>query len=208
MPLLGREWIRQMNISEMVQDLNTSSLHTLIEQPDKVKSLLEKYRTITEKRLSKIEGIQAKLTLKPNCNPVFIKARAIPFKLKHLVEAELENLVREGVLEKVASSEWATPRATPIVPVLKNNGQIRICGDFKVTLNPALIIDEHPLSTIDELFSTMSGRKFFSKIDLRQAYLQMEVREQDRSLLTINTHKGLYRCSRLLYGVASAPAIW
>jgi hypothetical protein len=64
MPLLGREWIRQLNISEMVQDLNTTSLHTLIEEPDKViKSLLEKYRTITEKKLSKIEGIQAKLTL-------------------------------------------------------------------------------------------------------------------------------------------------
>lgn len=43
---------------------------------------------------------------------------------------------------------------------------------------------------------------------MRQAYLQLEVAEQDKELLTINTHKGLYRCNRLIYGIASAPAIW
>lgn len=66
----------------------------------------------------------------------------------------------------------------------------------------------HPLPTPDELFTQMAGGKVFSKIDLLQAYLQLEVRPQDRDLLTLNTHKGLYRPTRLMYGIASAPAIW
>lgn len=69
-------------------------------------------------------------------------------------------------------------------------------------------MDEHPLPTIDELFYTVAGGAKFSKIDLKQAYLQMEVHPDDREMLTLNTHRGLYKCTRLLYGIASAPAIW
>ena len=54
----------------------------------------------------------------------------------------------------------------------------------------------------------MNGGSVFSKIDLKLAYLQMEVEDECRKLLTINTHKGLYQFNRLPFGVASAPAIW
>lgn len=85
---------------------------------------------------------------------------------------------------------------------MKKNNRVRICGDFSITVNPNLIIDEHPLPTLDELFASMAGGQMFSKIDLRQAYLQLEVAEENKELLTINTHKGLYRCNRLMYGIA------
>lgn len=64
------------------------------------------------------------------------------------------------------------------------------------------------LPTLDELFYTIAGGDKFSKIDLKQAYLQMEVHPEDREKLSLNTHRGLYKCTRLLYGIASAPAIW
>lgn len=83
-----------------------------------------------EPTLGKIQRIMGKLTLKPNTTPVYVKARPMPFKLKSAVEEEL----KEGVIEKVNTSDWATP----IAPVLKKNGSVRICGDFKVTLNPHL----------------------------------------------------------------------
>lgn len=69
-------------------------------------------------------------------------------------------------------------------------------------------MDEHPLPTIDELFASMSGGTIFSKIDLKQVYLQLPIIEQDKEILTLNTHKGLYRSNRFMYGIASAPAIW
>ena len=120
------------------------------------------------------------------------------------VEAELDRLEQEGTLTKVQHSDWATP----IVPVLKKNGQVRICGDFKVTLNPMLKVDQYPLPKIDDIFANLNGGLHYTKIDLRQAYLQLEVEDDCKDLLTINTHRGLYRYNRMAFGIASAPAIW
>ncbi|GJQ83765.1 hypothetical protein Trydic_g6797 [Trypoxylus dichotomus] len=93
--------------------------------------------------------------------PVFIKHRSVPYALKPKIEAEIETLIKGG-LSKVHTSDWATP----VVPTVKANGRIRLCGDFKVTLNPNLIIDEHPLPTVDDLFTAMAGGIKFSVIDL------------------------------------------
>ena len=79
-----------------------------------------------------MKNLRAELTSKKDAKPVFMKARQIPFSLKPLVEEEIKQLVSQGVLEPVNSSEYATP----IVPILKSNNKIRICGDFIVTVNP------------------------------------------------------------------------
>ena len=85
------------------------------------------------------------------------------------IEKDLERLVDMGVIEPVTHSEWATP----IVPVPKADGTIRICGDFKVTLNPALIVDQYPLPRLEDLFASLSGGQKFTKIDLSHAYQQL-----------------------------------
>lgn len=83
-----------------------------------------------------------------------------------------------------------------------------VCGDFKVTLNPVLEVDQFALPRIEDIFAALSGGVQFSKVDFKHAYLQMEVAEDSRPLMTINTEKGLYQYNRLVYGVAYAPAIW
>ncbi|GFX38844.1 transposon Tf2-11 polyprotein [Trichonephila clavipes] len=114
----------------------------------------------------------------------------------------VNRLVAEDIIEPVTYSDWATP----IVPVIKQNGNLRICGDYKVTINPGLKIEQYPLPRIEDIFAELSGGEFFTKIDLSEAYLQMLVDEQDRHLLTINAHKGLFRYKRMNYGIALAPA--
>lgn len=91
---------------------------------------------------------------------------------------------------------------------MKAQNKVRLCGDYKLTVNKNLLVDEYPLPTIDELFANMAGGDKFSKIDLAQAYLQMTVRSEDQPILTLNTHLGLFQPTRLMYGVASAPAIF
>ena len=108
------------------------------------------------------------------------------------------------MIEKIDYSEWAAP----IVPVKKPNGKIRICGDYKVTINQYLVNPHHPMPRPDELFSKLNGGKKFSKLDLPQAYQQIVVNEQSRNFLTINTHLGLYRYKRLPFGILAAPAIF
>ena len=105
---------------------------------------------------------------------------------------------------EVAWSEWATP----VVAVPKANGLIRLCGDFKVTINSELKVDQYSLPRIEYIFANLAAAEKFTKIDLRQAYLQLEMEEESKKYLTINTHKGLYQYNRLLFGVTSAPAIW
>lgn len=203
-PLLGREWIRQLLNGRDFLDCNASINNISIQIPNKFRELLEKYKNLRQVEFSAIKGIQAKLTLKANVTPVYIRARSVPFKLLPLVEEELDNLERGGIIDKVTTSNWATP----IVPILKKNGKIRLCGDYKITVNPHLVVDDHPFPTIDELLSKLSNGNKFSKIDLTQAYLQLEVIPEHRELLTISTCKGLYKVNRLMYGIASGPTIW
>ena len=90
----------------------------------------------------------------------------------------------------------------------KAEGQIRLCGDYKVTINPVLEVDQYPLPKPDNIFATLATGKYFSKIDLTHAYQQMKLKEDSRHLVTINTHRGLFRYTRLPFGVASAPSIF
>ncbi|KMQ85654.1 hypothetical protein RF55_15657 [Lasius niger] len=142
-----------------------------------------------------------RLTLKENAKPVALKVRHVAFALRDKVEAELTRLISLGHLEKAEVSEWATP----IVPILKSDGSVRICGDFKLTVNPCLVIDRHPLPLIDEIFANLQGGKTFSQLDLAHAYMQVNVDEASRDCLTIITHKGLFRYTKLPEGVASGP---
>lgn len=64
------------------------------------------------------------------------------------------------------TSEWGTP----IVPIVKSDGSLRICGDYKVTVNPKLLIDGHPLPRIEHLIANLQEGVLFSKIYLKEAY--------------------------------------
>ena len=98
--------------------------------------------------------------------------------------------------------------AAPIVAVLKKDGRFQICGDYNVTINQVLSVEQYPLPKPDELFATLAKGKIFSKLDLSQAYLQLQLDDASIPYVTINTHQGLYSFTRLPFGVASAPAIF
>ena len=74
------------------------------------------------------------------------------------------------------------------MPVVKTDGNIRICGDFRVTVNSVLQDVTYPLPKIEDIFTRLTGGQHFTNIDLTQAYLQMEVEEESKKYLTVNTH--------------------
>ena len=90
----------------------------------------------------------------------------------------------------------------------KPDGRVRLCGDYKITVNPAIDVEQYPLPKPQELLATLSGGQRFTKLDLSAAYQQMLLEEESRKLVTINTHLGLFRYCRLPFGIASAPAIF
>ena len=91
--------------------------------------------------------------------------------------------------------------------VPKPDGRVRLCGDFKVTVNPLLDINQYPLPKPDDLFHQLNGGQKFSKIDLRDAYMQVELDEEAKKYLAWDTQEGLFQFERLPVGVALAPAI-
>ena len=94
------------------------------------------------------------------------------------------------------------------MPVLKQNGTIRLCGDYHVIINQASRVDTYPLPKVEELFTAMSNGKVYTKLDMSQAYLQLPLDDNSKELVTINIHKGLFQYNRLPFGVSSAPAVF
>ena len=172
-----------------------------VNQVHNLNDLLLEYKVNANKPVT---GMVAKIHLQSSAVPKFTKARTIPFHYRTMVEVELDRMTEEGIIEPISRSEWAAP----IVPVLKTDKKsMRICGDFK-ELNKHIQCDRYPLPKIDELLSIVGKGQIFSKIDLKNAYLQLPVDEESQNFLVINTHKGLYKYKRLPFGLSSSPAIF
>ena len=97
--------------------------------------------------------------------------------------------------------EWATP----VVPVLKSDSSIHLCGDYKLTINHTAVVDTYPLQWIENILALIGKAKVFSKLDLANAYQQLALDEDSKTYMyvTISTHRGLFY-NRLPF---AAPAI-
>ncbi|KAK9517616.1 hypothetical protein VZT92_022970 [Zoarces viviparus] len=124
--------------------------------------------------------------------------------MKDRVEEELRKLEEANIISPVKHSEWAAP----IVPVVKKDKSLRLCGDYKVSANQAVERETYPLPRLEELLATLSGGKIFSKIDLATAYQQVLLDDDSKKYTTINTHRGLFVYNRLPFGISSAPSIF
>lgn len=167
------------------------------------RDLKKNFPKVFEKGLG-LAKIKAKLILKPEVNPVFCRARPVPYSARELVENELNRLESIGVIKKVEYTEWAAP----MVVVMKPNGQVRICCDYSTGLNDCLMSNQHPLPLPEDIFATLDGGEIFSQLDFSDAYLQIELDEESREFCSINTHKGTYQFQRLPFGVKSGPGIF
>ncbi|KAH9585992.1 hypothetical protein MS3_00007063 [Schistosoma haematobium] len=167
-------------------------------------AMLQRHQNVFREGLGECTKAKALLTLKPAATPVFRPRRPVPYADLPVVEQELERLQKLGVIEPVNFSEWAAP----IVVVKKTNGSVRLCADYSTGLNEALETHQYPLPLPEDLFAKLNGGKLFAKLDLSEAYLQIPVADESKNLLTINTHKGLFRYNRLPFGVKTAPSIF
>lgn len=199
LPLLGRDFISMFDLH-----LCNYSCHHISDDTELLRMLRKKYSEVFSNELGTFKHYQIHLKIKQDAELKFFKPRTVPLALKPKVEEELKRLVDLGILEKIEFSNIATP----IVPVLRADGNVRICGDYSITLNKILFIDNYPLPRIEDLFSKLHGGVEFSKLDLTRAYNQFLLDEPSRNLTCINTHKGLFRYTRLVFGLSNAPCIF
>ena len=178
--LIGLDWLHVIKLDwpELLR------VQKVTEGSVSIEDLLTKYSEVFDEKMGKVKNVQASLCLKPDASPQFLAPRQIPYALKPLVEQEILRLEANNTWEKVTYSEWATP----LVPVVKSDNSIRICGDYKVTVNPQLKIAQHPLPRPDDMFAKMGGCQVFSKIDLKQAFQQLEMDDRSQEICILLTH--------------------
>ena len=167
--LFGRNWLRDIRLDwPQIFSVRCNTETTLA-------ALLKQYEDVFAPGLGTIKNCTADLCVKESAKPVFCKARSVPLSLKAAVEETLEHLENFGALEKVCYSDWATP-------VPKKDGSVRLCGDYKVPVNPSLEVEQYPLPKPDEVFATLAGGKKFSTLDLAPAYNQLPLTESSSGL--------------------------
>lgn len=196
-PLLGRQWLSSIRLPwHQILSSTVNSVDTEL--------LTSKFSDMFQNSLGKMKNTCAEFDVRDDAKPVFCKARTVPFSLKKKIQEKLDQLEKAGIIKKVQTSEWAAP----LVPVIKPSGELRLCGDYKLTINKAINMDTYPLPLIDELFACLSGGVSFSKLDLSQAYHQLPLADASQKFTTINTPNGLYQYLRLPYGINTAVGIF
>lgn len=95
------------------------------------------------------------------------------------------------------------PFSSPIVVVRKKNGEVRLCIDYR-KLNLHAVKDAYVLPNMEEAFSSLTGSKLFSVLDLKSSYYQIQVEETDKPKTALVCPMGFWEFNRMPQGVTNA----
>ena len=175
--LLGRNWLSdlRLNWKELAQQ---QEVHQVISD---VASMKDQFPSLFREEPGKLKGFNAHVEVEPKAALIFIKPRRVSYYMRSKLDAEYKGLQDTGIMEPVRYARLALPA----VPVLKQEGSVQVCDDYKVTVNKSLRKEVSPLLTPDALFTKLEGGV------LSHAYQQVELDEESQELLVRNTHQGL-----------------
>ena len=205
--LLGRDWMRALDIGvggeAAVLAASPSGPGDLASD---LQAVCDRHAPVFDGLPRRISGAKAHLVLKPDARPVSMPVRQPPYALRPAVERELDRWVQAGIAEKIGPND-ALGWGTPLVTVPRADGGIRLCGDYRLTVNPQLQMTAHPTPTPEDIFASVRGQQF-CKLDLKDAFLQLELGEESRDMTTVVTHRGRYRMLSLPFGISACSSIF
>lgn len=206
-PLLGRNWL-DILVPSWRNFLTIKNISVPMENTKTFVDKLKVRYPVVFANIAKgtIKDFTVDIHIDEEAKPIFFKPYTVPFGLREAVEKEIVRLCAAGIIYPVRHSEWASP----VVIVSKPNNEIRMCVDVdcKVTINKYIKTHHCPLPRIDDLLASLGKSKYFCALDLREAYAQLAVSEKSQQYLTINTHMGLFRYRRLIFGASCAPTVF
>ncbi|XP_014680814.1 PREDICTED: uncharacterized protein K02A2.6-like [Priapulus caudatus] len=196
--LMSKATAEKLGVLKIGVNVNTVQSEKLT-----LEDIKQRYPTVCD-GIGKLKGYQAKIHIDPNVKPVAQSQCRIPFAMREKLEAKIQELLKDGIIEQV---ERPTPWISPLVIIPKPSGNIRVCVDMRQA-NTAVIRERPPIPTVDEVLHRMNGSTVFSKIDLRAGFHQIELEEQSRVITTFACHLGIFRYRRLMFGISSAPELF
>ncbi|XP_058045134.1 uncharacterized protein K02A2.6-like [Ahaetulla prasina] len=145
--LLGLDWFRALGMGV------TGIFRNEVDLKD---TLTKEFGDVFKDCLGKYKGTPISFNLDPQVAPIRLKARRVPFALKPRIDRELDKLVNQGILVPVDHAKWETPIVTPVKP----DGSVRICADYKATLNKALQKSAYPVPVVQHLLHSMGRFRY------------------------------------------------
>lgn len=133
-------------------------------------------------------------------SPIKQPPRRVPFAKQKDVDDMLLNMQEQGVIEP-STSPWTSP----VVLVKKKDGTTRFCVDYR-RLNDITKKDNYPLPRIDDTLDSLAGCKWFTTLDLKSGYWQVELNPADKEKTAFSTGKGLWQFTVMPFGLCNAPA--
>lgn len=184
--IFGRICIQALKIN--VHNINQLTKNNEKENLEQLKNnytaeIYEQYSELFERKIGKLPKLQAQLPLQPESKPIFIKPRIVPYALVEKIEGEIKSLKEAKIIERIENTEWGIP----IVPILKPDGNVRICADYKKksTVNSQLQNNRYPIPRIEEIFNKLSGGKFFTTLNIHKAYLHVDMDDESAKIQAI-----------------------
>ena len=169
--------------------------------------LCDEFLDLFKPELGCLKDFELEVKFKADAVPVFHKARPVPFALRDdLVKGYGEGIAK-GVWKPVQFNEYGTPLV--LIRKAHTSGSLKtklwICGDYSVGINDQLEDHRHPLPLPEKLMQKLGGGFGYTKINLADAYNQIQLAPESQRRLALSTHRGVLLQQRLPFGIKSAP---
>lgn len=184
------------------ENINCGSADPIIKR--RLFEILEEFSDCFSKNTTEL-GCTDKIEMKIELNtekPICYRPYRLSIKEKEIVREKIDDLLENGVIQE-STSEFASP----IIIVRKKTGDYRLCVDYR-KLNSATIKDKYPLPIIEDQVEKLSGKKFFTSLDLSQGFYQIPMSKESVPKTGFVTPEGHYEFLRMPFGLANSPCVF
>ena len=131
--------------------------------------------------MGKLNDFQLEIHVDNSVKAVIQPVSQVPFHLREKLEAKLDELENNEIIEKVNEpSNWVSPEV--VVPKRHDGSDIQLCVDMR-QVNAAIIGEQFQIPTVDEVLQDIKQSKIFSRIDIKMAYYQIEIKPESREIM-------------------------
>jgi hypothetical protein len=191
---------KDLTLPELQETVNLS--HLPVEQQVQVGEILLAHKGV----LSKGDDDIGRVNTRPHhidlydYTPIYQRPRRFPAPVAHEIEQQCIGLQNLGIIE-----ESASPWSSPVVPIRKKDGTIRLCVDYRA-LNRVTKPDKFPMPNLSDSIFGLHGVKYFTRLDLVRVFYQVPLDEDSKELTAFSTPHGHWHFNRLSFGLKNAPS--
>ena len=154
------------------------------------------------KGLGKLRNYQVELYTDNSIKHVAVPHSSVPYHLKARVSDAIDNMLKKGVFEEHPIND-PSPWVFCAVIVPKTDGSIRIILDAR-NVNKAIISTSQPISKQKDIRDQLAGSRYFSKLDFKSAFWQLESHPYFPYLTVFHANDRPYQYTRLIMGIKPA----